>query len=1042
MPSINKLSVIITGDESGLKKATTEAQKDIDGVGKSALSIGKIAIGAAIGQMLTNVVSKAIGAVSRELDGAITRLDTINNYGKVMGNLGIGADDSAKSISYLQEHLLGLPTSLDSAALAVQRFAATNGDIKASTVGFLALNNAILAGGASMETQKTALEQIAQAYSKGRPDAMEWRAMLTAMPAQMNQIAQAAGFASAAIGGDMYEAIQNGKFSMNDFMATVVRLNTEGVNGFANFEEQARNATGGVQTSVANLRNAIQRGIATVLDTIGQANIAGFINGIAAAIGTVANYIAAFVRLIKEAVAWLGVLFGFKVGGGNTAKTAANATQQTANNLAAADKSAGGVAGGLNKAAGAAKKLNNQLASFDEMNVLRETTAGGSGGAGGGGGAVGAGSFAIPEIDWNLDSAKKNENAIEKILEKLKKAFDKFAKFLKPIAEVIADVWKSYLAPFFGWVGNDFLPAFLNAVGGALELVGSIIKSIYTVALKPFIDGFLVPIAEFTGGIIVAVLNGIGDALSWLAQQKDAINIITSIATAIGAVVAGLIAWNAAATFLNGFGLTMEGLPILLEKTKVGMLGIEAGTKAFFGAQNAASALGTVMNAVFSKATIVMGGLVAAALAVKTALEFITLKTMEAEAAEKLRITAVKKETEAMNWNADAIQRQIDLKNELKNIELELADSQLALLNAQEATANATSNLEAIAKKYGLTTEQATEYAKGLDVASGNLTEKDRELMRAVLELEQAQGRETEATNKVTETINKQTTATEELENQQWKEIATQKESEIAAMLAKGKYEEVEQALIDLTNSTGEYRLKNGEMVKFTKQDMESMADFIGDQMGQINTDSGRAWNEVWTTADFSVKKLKGTVKELADNGRIGGVDYAYGVKKGIESKQGELFSTTSWLGRQLNEHFKKVLDIHSPSRVMAEAGENVVLGIEEGMMSEESGLMKTAEGIGNALTSAFDASVQLPDLGATEAADKLDSLAEKAQAKMTVNSENTAGAIESLANAIVAMQEDKQPIVVKIGEETLVDTIVDGINNASEMRNRGVINI
>ena len=481
MPTINSVNVKITGDESGLKKASKEAQSDIGKVGSAALSVGKLALGNALGFALMNVVGKAIGAVTREMDGAISRLDTINNYSKVMGNLGIGADDSAKSIDYLQEHLLGLPTALDDAALAVQRFTATNGNIKASTVGYLALNNAILAGGASMETQKTAMEQLTQAYSKGKPDAMEWRSLLTAMPAQMNQIAKAAGYSSAVIGGDFYNAIQDGKFSMNDFMATAIRLNTQGVAGFASFEEQARNATGGVQTSVANLRNSIQRGIATVLDTIGQANIAGFINGIAAAIGTVANYIAAFVRLIKEAVAWLGVLFGFKVGGG---KSTADATKNTATNLAAADKSAGGVAGGLNKAAGAAKKLNGQLASFDEMNVLRQTT---SGGGGGGGGAVGAGAFAVPEIDWGVDDAKKKENQIEKILEKLRKAFEKFGKVLQPLARVIADIWKDYLAPFFGWVGNDLLPAFFNAVGGALELLAKIVESTWK-ALKPFID--------------------------------------------------------------------------------------------------------------------------------------------------------------------------------------------------------------------------------------------------------------------------------------------------------------------------------------------------------------------------------------------------------------------------------------------------------------------------------------------------------------------------------------------------------------------------
>lgn len=1049
MPTINSVNVKITGDESGLKKATNEAQKDISKVGTSALSLGKIALGAGLGQMIGNAISGAIRTVTKEMDGAIERLDTINNYSKVMGNLGIGADDSAKSIDYLQEHLLGLPTSLQDAALAVQRFASVNKDIKASTVGFLALNNAILAGGASMQTQSTALEQIAQAYSKGKPDAMEWRAMLTAMPAQMNQIAQAAGYTSAVIGGDLYEAIQSGKFSMNDFMATVVRLNSEGVNGFANFEEQARNATGGVQTSIANLKNAVQRGIATVLDTIGQANIAGFINGIAAAIGTVANYIAAFVRLIKEAVAWLGVLFGFKIGGSG-GKTA-DATKSTASNLAAADKSAGGVASGLNNAAGAAKKLNNQLASFDEMNVLRETSTGGSGGGGGGGGPVGAGSFAIPEIDWGLDTAKKNENQIEKILEKLKKAFNKFAKFLKPIAEVIADIWKSYLAPFFGWVGNEFLPAFFNAVGGALEFLGKVIKSIWTIALKPFVDGFLVPIAEFTGGIIVNVLNAVGDALSWMAQQQGAIEIIVQVGTAILAMVAAVelakkavTAWNAVIVFLNGTltNFSQLNMPLLFRNTAEGLAGISKGTDAALAVTNKfKDGVGTLSGALQN--SIVKIGLLSAALvAVKVVIEAVKTAIMAAEAAENQRITAVKKEAEAMRWNSEAVQRQIDLKNELKDLETELASGNLALMRAQEATAEAQKYAIEVAKSMGKSLAEARKEVETYNIKSNNLTADQRKLAQAIYELEEAEGRQDEAAKKVTATTEQQTLKTEQLTDAKWQEIMSEKQAEISAMIAQERYGDVKKALIELSKSTVEYTDVNGKMAKLTEEDMENMADFIGDQMAQINSDSGRAWKGVWDAADNTTKNLNKTSENFITKAKRIGEDYALGIKQGIINRSGDVLNMGGWLGSQLSASFKKVLGIHSPSKVMAEAGGFIVKGIEQGMEDQEGSLIRTTENLGKAITSAFDANVELPEMVGADAADKLDAVAGKAQANLTMNAENTAGAIESLANAIIAMQEDKQPIIVKVGEETLVDTMIEGINNASTMRNRGVINI
>lgn len=49
-------------------------------------------------------------------------MDTLNNYPKVMSNLGIATEDAQKSINKMSEKLSGLPTTLDEGALAVQRF--------------------------------------------------------------------------------------------------------------------------------------------------------------------------------------------------------------------------------------------------------------------------------------------------------------------------------------------------------------------------------------------------------------------------------------------------------------------------------------------------------------------------------------------------------------------------------------------------------------------------------------------------------------------------------------------------------------------------------------------------------------------------------------------------------------------------------------------------------------------------------------------------------------------------------------------------------
>lgn len=218
--------------------------------------------------MGASIVQKVFGLITGQVDNAINRLDTLNNYPKVMSNLGIGADQANASMDMLNKGLKGLPTTLNDAVSSVQNFTSVNGNVGKSTQMFLALNNAILAGGGSTQIQQSALEQLSQAYAKGKPDMMEWRTAMTAMPAQLKQVAKAMGYVDTTALGDNLRA---GKVSMNDFMNTFIELNKKGVDGFQSLEEQARNATGGFATAIANMKSAVTRGITDIITKINGA---------------------------------------------------------------------------------------------------------------------------------------------------------------------------------------------------------------------------------------------------------------------------------------------------------------------------------------------------------------------------------------------------------------------------------------------------------------------------------------------------------------------------------------------------------------------------------------------------------------------------------------------------------------------------------------------------------------------------------------------------------------------------------------------------
>lgn len=436
--TVDELQVLITANTENLRKEIQSANKQIAGIQKTASKTsGSIFSAVLKGNIATKLLSKGISLITQHLDDAVTRLDTLNNFPRVMSNLGVSSEDADASMKRLSDALVGLPTTLDSATMSVQRFTSANGNVKASTEMFIALNNAILSGGATTEMQKSALEQLSQAYAKGKPDMMEWRTAMSAMPAQLKQVAVAMGYAST---DQLGEALRSGSVSMDEFMVKITQLNKTGVNGFASFEEQARNSTGGVATSIANVKTALTRGLAEIMNAIGQSNIAGFFQGIARAINSVIPYITGFVKACVWAVSSIASLFG---------KSTKKSIENTSKSLGSLGSSGASTSKGIDKATGSAKKLKkelNGLASFDEMNVLKENDNSSSGGGGAGdtgGGAVGG------------DLSGIDLSAFETGLDGVSSTADEVAEHLKSIfgmvGETVRNIWNS--EPIQAFVG-------------------------------------------------------------------------------------------------------------------------------------------------------------------------------------------------------------------------------------------------------------------------------------------------------------------------------------------------------------------------------------------------------------------------------------------------------------------------------------------------------------------------------------------------------------------------------------------------------------
>lgn len=271
-------------DETTQKGKTTAKalSEHLETVGKVFTNTGRLVTSAG------KVCTVATTGIVAGLATAVSRFDTLNNYPRVLSNLGFSAEDAQRSINALSEGIDGLPTALDDAASGVQRLVAKNNDIDKSTKYFLAMNDAIVAGNAPTEQQTSAIEQLTQAYSKGKPELEEWKTLMMAMPGQLKQVATAMGYVDT---DALYQALSTGKISMDEFMDTIVRLDKEGAEGIVSFQEQARNSCDSIGTAITNVSNRFKKGFATILTSMNEVasnttfgSIAGMINNFSNAI--------------------------------------------------------------------------------------------------------------------------------------------------------------------------------------------------------------------------------------------------------------------------------------------------------------------------------------------------------------------------------------------------------------------------------------------------------------------------------------------------------------------------------------------------------------------------------------------------------------------------------------------------------------------------------------------------------------------------------------------------------------------------------------
>ena len=270
-------------------------------------------------------------------------------------------------------------------------------------------------------------------------------------------------------------------------------------------------------------------------------------------------YVQAFVKLIGEAIAALAQLFGIDL-----------KPVDFSSGVNAGAAGAGAMADNLEDASGAAKKLKQYTAGFDELNVFDPNQGSGGAGIGAGGGGSLEGMFDIDKL-WDESIFNSINSQVDELKEKLK--------------DVLATV-TSIAAGILAWkVAKDFLTALkllkeLGSKGFAFKLDFQVLGLAMFLAdlkeferyLKDFLDNG--PTFQNVAGMISSFAGMVGDALIMLGNLKvgGALKVIQGI----GEIVIGIsdIAANGlnvdnALTFVRGLTNVAIGIGVFTGNIKL-----------------------------------------------------------------------------------------------------------------------------------------------------------------------------------------------------------------------------------------------------------------------------------------------------------------------------------------------------------------------------------------------------------------------------------------------------------------------------------------
>lgn len=484
------------------------------------LGVGTVAMGSFIGAIGATVVGKAFSLITNNVQGAITRIDTLTNATRNFQNMGVKTSVVNTQMNNLKNAINGLPTSLDSAVSGVQLLTSSlNGNMPQSVSVFKALNDGILGFGGTTEQVTNSITQLSQAFSNGKIDAETWNSLIdSGLGPTLNAMAKQMGITT----GALKSGLSDGSISVSQFNDALVNLDKNGGGGIASLSKIAQDSTSGIGTSIANAKTAVTRGVADMITAIN--------NGLKS----------------LDITTPLGKIIGI----GSIISQLGTVVEQTFRAIGQAIPQAfSGLSGVISSLVGSGNQIQTLFATI--LTTIR--------------GVLGTMDFsALTNLAQAILPALKSGfqtflGYVTPAIQPLLNAFVNLWNAIQPIVNVIA----SSLMPVFQILGA-FLGGFVSGVMGALTTAFNVLAGVARV---------LTPVIQFVGSVIqalapifVTVAGFIGQLMGQFAGFNGVLGVVGKV---VSSVFSGIIGFGSRLfgslsgvfnNIANGFRIMGSGL--------------------------------------------------------------------------------------------------------------------------------------------------------------------------------------------------------------------------------------------------------------------------------------------------------------------------------------------------------------------------------------------------------------------------------------------------------------------------------------------------